>query len=159
MSDLHARLEARLNLVRRDLDEAVSRLDNVEMDWAPAPGMRTIGGQLLEIAATEHQVQLILKTGQVTSYLEVHRALEKQSLAEYKDLLAAIRAETLDYLRSLSEADLQARIAMPLEYSESLGMDDVPREEVFRSIAQHEGYHVGQLVSYLWARGDDPYDW
>ena len=29
--------------------------------------------------------------------------------------------------------------------------------EVLRNIAAHEWYHTGQLVSYLWTRGEDPY--
>lgn len=159
MSNLHVRLKARLALVRKDLDEALGRLDGIEMSWAPLEGMRTVGGQLLEIAATEHQILVLMKQGIKTNYQDIHSALEKQTLGEYKELLGKTREETLAYLDSLSVEDLQTEIPMPLEYSESLGLDEVPRSEVFRSIAQHEWYHVGQLVSYLWARGDDPYEW
>ena len=34
-----------------------------------------------------------------------------------------------------------------------------PISEVLRSIATHESYHTGQLITYLWMRGDNPYEW
>ncbi|MEX2242249.1 MAG: hypothetical protein WD716_00220 [Fimbriimonadaceae bacterium] len=48
---LHQLIKARLDIVREDLDEAVARISDDMLPWAPAPGMRTIKGQLEEIAA------------------------------------------------------------------------------------------------------------
>jgi uncharacterized damage-inducible protein DinB len=35
----------------------------------------------------------------------------------------------------------------------------LPRAELVLNIADHEYYHVGQLTSYPWFRGDNPYHW
>ena len=75
------------------------------------------------------------------------------------DQLNATRNQTLTYLDSLAEADLSEPILVPQHWFESLGLGIVPRREMITSIALHEWYHTAQLVSYLWARGDDPYSW
>ena len=159
MTNLQQRLASRLHLVRKDLDEVLGRISDSDLSWAPVEGMRTVGGQLQEIVATEMQIMIALREGRTTSYVEMHKLCERGNLAEYVDLLERTRAETLGYLESLTDEELEAEVRMPLEYSESLGMEAVPRSEVLRSIAQHEWYHVGQLVSYVWSRGDDPYSW
>lgn len=159
MSSLHDRIRGRLAVVRRDLDEVIGRLEAVPMDWAPSPGMRTIGGQLLEIAATEEQMFIWMTEGREESYKAMHARLERLSREEYVAVLNEIRARTLSYLDSLSVEELQTQIEMPKGWFESLDQDEVPRSEVFRSMSQHEWYHTGQLVSYLWMRGDDPYEW
>ncbi len=56
----HALLKARLALVRRDLDPIVTRLTPDLLTWAPAAGMRTISGQIVEIVATEMQLIALL---------------------------------------------------------------------------------------------------
>lgn len=159
-NSLHDRLKARLALVRSDLEEVMGRLGEGDMPFAPADGMRTIGGQLAEIAATETQVMSWLKEGKTAPWQEVNASFERgATLSGLKETLAKIREETLQYLESLSDDELETPIAMPKGWFESLNAETVPPSEVFRSIAQHEWYHVGQLVSYQWFRGDDPYKW
>ena len=60
---------------------------------------------------------------------------------------------------SLSESELQSPVKFPTDWWEGLLQPELPMHECFRTIAYHEWYHTGQLVSYLWSRGDDPYDW
>ncbi len=160
MTDLQRRLRARLQLVRDELNQVIARLDDSMLPWAPREGMRTIQGQLLEIATTEIQNQAMLIDGASISFREAEPAgPETESVAGLETMLERVRARTLAYLDGLDDAQLEESIAYPPEWFESLQADRVPRSEVVRSIAQHEWYHVGQLVSYLWARGDDPYDW
>ncbi|MEX2242250.1 MAG: DinB family protein [Fimbriimonadaceae bacterium] len=84
---------------------------------------------------------------------------DTDSLAGLKEVLRTVRAGTLEFLGSLSEEELATPAPFPERWFESLRLPSVPLSEAFRSIAQHEWYHTGQLVSYLWARGDDPYKW
>jgi len=157
---IHDRLKARLALVREDLDAVVARLSDADLAFAPREGMRTIGGQLAEIAGTEIQVLAYLREGMHIPWEESNDFGERgKSVDAMKDVLGEVRQSTLEYLDSLTEEQLGEPIAMPKGWFESLGRDAVPPSEVFRSIAQHEWYHVGQLVSYLWFRGDDPYKW
>ena len=157
---LRDRLKARLQLVRNDLEEVMGRLHEGDLPFAPSEGMRTIGGQLAEIAGTERQLLAWLRDGEIIPFEKANAFYERAgSLAGMRDALNEVRSETLSYLDSLSEEELETPTSMPKGWYESLGADAVPPSEVFRSLAQHEWYHVGQLVSYQWFRGDDPYKW
>jgi len=153
-------LKARFEVVRRDLTEVMGRITPEILDWAPAPGMRTTSGQILEILATEIQLIASLKD---EPWITDEAAA--QTLGDYRDLevlkqaLTDVRQQTLNYLDSFSEADLAEEIEYGAGWFGSLNLPTFPRAEVFLNIADHEWYHVGQLTSYLWSRGDDPYTW
>jgi hypothetical protein len=158
--DLHTLLTARLAIVREDLDEVIGRLSDELLPWAPSPGMRTIGGQLEEIAGTEVQAMAWLTERRHIPYNEAMEFGERRSsLRGLTGILAEVREGTLAHLNSLSTAELEESVPFPDGWFEGLRLPHCPRAEAFRSLAMHEWYHVGQLVSYLWARGDDPYKW
>lgn len=153
-------LKARLALVRRDLDPLVKRITPELLQWAPAETMRTVAGQLVEIIATEIQLVTLLKEGRSLSDEAAHEIIgDCGDLDNLRTALAHFRQQTLDYLDSLSEADLAEEIPFDGGWFASLMLPTVPRAEIFLNIADHEWYHVGQLTSYLWARGHDPYSW
>lgn len=156
----HVLLKARLALVRRDLTPIVERLTPDLMHWAPAAGMRTVAGQLVEIVATEMQLIALLKEGRQISDEEAQAMLgDCADLDNLRRALKDVRDQTLLYLGSLSEADLAQEVPFEGGWFASLMLPTIPRAEVFLNIADHEWYHVGQLTSYLWARGENPYDW
>ncbi|MEZ0326023.1 MAG: DinB family protein [Fimbriimonas sp.] len=160
MPTLHQLLIGRLDTARADLEEVIGRLKDEMLPWAPTEGMRTIKGQLEEIGATELQIMVSVREQRALSYKEASTfAGSASTVEELHRSLDEIRAETLAYLNSLSVADLEAPTSFPIDWFESLGLPETPLHEAFRSLAQHEWYHTGQLVSYLWARGDDPYKW
>jgi uncharacterized damage-inducible protein DinB len=153
-------LKARLSTVRRDLDPIVNRLTPDLLGWAPAAGMRTIAGQLVEIAATEMQLIARLKEGRQISDAAAKEMLgDCNSLDNLQRALFDVRHQTLAYLDSLSEVELAEEVSFDGGWFGSLMLPTVPRAEIFVNIAGHEWYHVGQLTSYMWARGDNPYDW
>lgn len=147
----------RLELVREDLRAVLGRLSEDILDWSPAPGMRTVGGQLKEIATTETQIMRWLRDGVKEPFEAVEAECERNSLADYVSLLNEVRESTLAWIEA--EPDVDAEIAMPEVWLDGLRLSRVPLREVLASIAMHEWYHTGQLVSYVWARGDDPYSW
>ncbi|MGI8924177.1 MAG: DinB family protein [Fimbriimonadales bacterium] len=147
-------------LVRADLYEVLGRLKDEDLPWAPSRGMRTIAGQLAEIAGTERQLMAWLLDQKQISFEVANEFGDRGlSLAGMKEALDEVRASTLVFMDSLAEEDLETPVPMPEGWFESLGQPEIQPSEVFRSLAQHEWYHVGQLVSYLWSRGDDPYKW
>jgi len=153
-------LKARLAFVRRDFDEVLGRIDQTMLDWAPAEGMRTIGGQLVEVLITEMQIVANLREGKRISDDEAKAMVGNyDDLAHLRHSLKAVREDTLAYLDSFSEAELAEEISFDGGWMASLGLPTIPRAEIFINIAGHEWYHTGQLTSYLWARGDHPYDW
>ncbi len=156
----NALLKARLALVRRDLDPIIKRIAPDLMEWAPAPGMRTISGQIVEIVGTEMQLIALLKDGKSISDAAAREIIgDCGNLDNLRLALIEFRQQTLDFLDSLTETELADEISFDGGWFASLMLPTVPRAEVFVNIADHEWYHVGQLTSYLWARGDDPYGW
>lgn len=157
---LHQLLKGRLDTARADLDEVMSRLSDDLLDWAPTPGMRTVEGQLAEIAGTEVQILHWIKHQEALSFQKATESFaEIKSISDWRETLHNQRAETLRYLDSLTADQLDDLIKFPSDWFEALQLQAVPLHEGIRSIAQHEWYHVGQLVSYMWSRSDDPYTW
>jgi hypothetical protein len=70
--------------------------------------------------------------------------------------LGTIRAETTQYLRGCSEDDLETPIAVAEDWHQYMGAEIEP-EEFVRWICRHAYYHLGQIVSYRWIQGNDPY--
>jgi len=130
------------------------------LDWAPAAGMRTTTGQILEILATEIQLIASLKDEPwVSDEAAAEMIGDYSNLTGLKQGLTNIRQQTLDYLDTLSDAELAEEIRFGAGWFGSMNLPTIPRAEVFLHIADHEWYHTGQLTSYLWSRGDDPYTW
>src|SRR5262249_18407780 len=73
--------------------------------------------------------------------------------------LYAFREQTLDYLHSLTPEQLEEEVEFGAGWFGSLGLAAIPRADVFINVADHEWYHWGQLTTYPWIRGDDPYKW
>lgn len=153
----HELLKARLAYVRRHLDQALGEVTDDVLGWAPRDGMRTVGGQLFEILGKEIELLTYAKAKGRAEWVEIDE-LDIVSVEDWRRTLAETRAGTLAYLDSLTEADLNEPIPFPEGWWEGLCLTAIPMHEVFRSIAAHEWYHTGQLVSYLWLRGSDPYE-
>ena len=156
---LHDLLKGRLNIVRQDLNEAVARLKDEDLPYAPAKGMRTISGQLNEIIATEFQIQDLLQETTQKPFQQLDQAAQSTSVEEYKTKLHQTRQSTLDFFDSLTEQDLDKLLPVPQGWFESLTLPAVPKSEILRSLAAHEWYHTAQITSYLWTKGDNPYNW
>ena len=155
----HEIIKGRLDYARRWLTDVLPRLTPEMLSWAPTTGMRTVAGQLVEIIAVEAQLVPALKNGRLLTDDEISAiASEQSSLDALLIALTDVRKLTIECLEGLSEADLAAEVTLPQWYG-AYWLRPGPCGEHFRNIAEHEFYHVGQLMSYLWAKGDNPYDW
>lgn len=153
-------LRSRLAVVRRDLNQVVAHISPDMLDWAPSSGMRTVAGQILEIVGTEFQLIGLLKEGRLISDPEANEIIgDTTNLANLQRAMIDVRRATLEYLDTLSDADLAREVPFNGGWFGSLTLETIPRAEVFVNVSDHEWYHVGQLISYLWFRGDDPYKW
>ena len=146
-------------MVRQDLEEVLKRLTDAELRWAPGKGMRTVAGQLLEIANKEKEGLVWLRHGFWPEGGPDAFDPERATLDEIKAALKSLREDTFAYIDSLSEEELGEPMLSPELWWEALRLQQCPKSEVLRNIAAHEWYHTGQLVSYLWMRGDDPDSW
>ena len=153
-------IRASLNSVRKELAEVYPHLTEEMLGWAPAEGMRTIHGQFVEILGTE---------ADIVSRFQHHTSKTSQEFdAPYWAIMSVegiieelnkVRATTLEVLEGFDESDLAAPIEISAGYAAYLELESVPAGELFRFLARHESYHSGQLFSYLWAYGDNPYKW
>ena len=122
--------------------------------------MRTIKGQINEIIGTEIQIMDRLLGKPRHPYSKIEEDLD--SLNTVKDLLemlAKVREETLQFLDSRTEEELRAPIEVSADTASYMELEHVPLSEMIRYLVRHESYHTGQLVSYLWASGNNPYTW
>jgi uncharacterized damage-inducible protein DinB len=152
-------LKARLSCARQDLEGVLKRLDDSDLLWSPREGMRTIANQLLEIANKEKETLGWTQTGVWPDDDPDAFDLDTATLEEIKAVMEALRVETYRYIDSLSDAELEQPVPNPDRWIEALRIANCPLSEVLRNIATHEWYHTGQLITYLWMRGDNPYDW
>jgi len=159
MPGLHDLLKARFISVRQDFYQSLSRLTDDDLPWKPAEGMRTVAELLLEIADKDREVVIWLKTGTWPDDDPPSFDPETANLAEIRAQLDTIRQTTFAYIDSMTEEELEMPIHPPEKWWETLRLTECPRSEVLRNIAAHEWYHTGQLVIYLWMRGDNPESW
>jgi uncharacterized damage-inducible protein DinB len=158
--DNQSLIKANLSSVRKELAEVFPRLSDDLLGWAPTEGMRTIHGQFVEIMATELNAYERLRDMPRRPYEEVEAPFwEIKSVSGLIEKLNDIRSQTLQLMDSLDDDAMNAPAETSESFAEWLELKAVPASEVFRFIARHESYHAGQLVAYLWARGDNPYNW
>lgn len=153
-------IKASLSSARTDLNEALARVTDEMLDSAPAIGMRTLKGQFIEILATERQLIDAVTGADKRSFSEIeHELMKVQTVKEIASHCENVRRETIALIDQLGEERLGEPVTLSKGFAAYLGLESVPAAELFRYVARHEAYHTGQIVSYLWARGDDPYKW
>lgn len=151
-------IRAALASTRVELEEALARLTEEMGDWAPSPGMRTMKGQLVEILVTEQDTVARIK-GVPGSDPAQDEVIARLPVADLIQQLRAAREATLAELERRGELGLDDEVPTSEGFRSYLGLEKVTAGELFRHIVRHESYHCGQIVSCLWARGDNPYDW
>ena len=159
MADVRKFLKARFAYARKDLEEVLSRLENSDLSWSPREGMPTIADLLLEIANKNKETPVWIQTGVWPDDGPDAFDTATATVDEIRATLAALQSETYAYIDSLSDEELERPIPNPNNWGEALRITDCPLSEVLRGIAVHEFYHTGQLITYLWLRGDNPNEW
>lgn len=153
------RVQFELSQIRAELMEEASRIPPDKLDWAPAAGMKPYRDLLLESAVMEMESLQLMREGGIPDWDTLWRTIadECPSLTTLLSKLTEIRVDTLNLLNGMGENGLQCALPSPQSWNEFFGGPTVEREELFRWIARHEYYHLGQIIAYHWIRGDDPY--
>lgn len=146
--------------VRKWLEMGCERLTPELANWAPNPGMRTVASQLVEIITVELPLVPLLREGKVLDDAEALSFVgDAHDLFNLQRKLEEVRLTTLEYLDSITSEELAEDVSREGPWFGTFWRSSMPRAEYFLNIAEHEFYHVGQIYSYLWCRGDNPYDW
>lgn len=153
-------LIASLSSTRTELAEVFPHLSDEILDWAPARGIRTVQGQLVEIIGTEVSIVERLMGGSRRPYEEIEAELSGiRTVSGLVEKLEDVRQTTLAFLASSNEDKLNSEADVSDDSKKYMELSVVPVGEMIRYIVRHEAYHTGQLVSYLWTRGNNPYSW
>jgi hypothetical protein len=141
------------------LAEEVRRIKPEELDWTPAPEMKSSRALLQEIGTMERICVAWLTDHKVLNWQDVWDSLDRGS-TEPGALLSAledVREKTLQYLGGCNEERLQTPVPLPEEWHGYFDGPSVEPEEMLRWVSRHEYYHLGQLITYRWILGDNPY--
>ena len=153
------RILADLEEIRCELLVEAGRISHNQLDWVPSTGMKSYRDLLIEIGATEAENLCAIKTGEADWNKAVAyvggRGSDVQSVLSD---LTKVRQETIDYLKAISEEDLQRPVPLPKAWYEHFdGRTEIEPEELFRWTARHEYYHLGQIITMRWLQGHNPY--
>jgi uncharacterized damage-inducible protein DinB len=152
------RLIKDLNEIRGELRKELALVKPENFEWAPEPSMKSYKALLLEIGTMEKLCAGWMADKKMEGWGEAETSLGWDG-TDVESLLASlekVREKTLAYLESCTEEQLQTPIDMPVEWHQYMGPTVEP-EELVRWICRHEYYHLGQVVSYLWIQGHNPY--
>jgi uncharacterized damage-inducible protein DinB len=141
--------------VRTELIETAQNIPDPELDWAPAEGMKPYRELLQEIGTMEKLTIAWLAEGRELPW-DMGAYVSTDSIAAVLRDLEVVRTETKAYLETASEEKMQTPIAVPAEWQQYWGLQLEP-EEALRWVTMHEYYHLGQIISYRWIQGHNPY--
>jgi uncharacterized damage-inducible protein DinB len=151
---LRDRLAFDLARVRAELIQVVSPIN--DLSYAPAAGMNTYREQMIEIGAADAESISIITVGEVPAWSELESKVTGRTTVELLDSLALLREQLIVYLGSLSDQELSEAVDVPPEWASLVGDTTLEREELFRWLARHEYYHLGQIITYRWIQGFRP---
>lgn len=154
------RLKFELDVIRRELIQQVNALQREELDWRPQSDMKSFRQLLLEVGATELISLRLMRDQELLPWEAAWEKIERntEECASLLKALEAVRTDTLSYLAVCDEERLQTPIPLPVEWCGAFGdVKEIEREELFREIARHEYYHLGQIITYRWLQGHNPY--
>jgi uncharacterized damage-inducible protein DinB len=153
------RILADLNEIRCELVAEVAKIRPNQLDWVPSTGMKSYRDILIEIGSTEAENLSAIKTGKVdgkaaAAYMNGKGPDVQSVLAD----LDRVRQDTIDFLKSATEDDLQQPAPLPPEWYQFFdGKTEIEPEELLRWTARHEYYHLGQIITMRWLQGHNPY--
>jgi uncharacterized damage-inducible protein DinB len=160
--ELKEYIRAELDGLERGIKRTLDTLTQDEVKWQPASGCNSIGLIIFHTARSEDSfIQGRLKekpelweTGKWYKKLNVaekeagaHYTVEQvdafpvPKLADLLDYYAAVRAQTLDYLKTMTPASFDKKIKMPY-------FGEITLAGIFSLIVNHSSQHIGE-ISYL----------
>ena len=152
------RIRHDLTEIRKELTETVRGLTPDAMRWSPNPdtGMRPVKDILQEIGTMEAITLHMAAQGEYLDWGAVTQSLDKDNIIDLLAAMSEVRKTTLAYLESVSEEQLETPMPLNAEWQGYFGVDAIEPEELLRWIVRHEYYHLEQIITYQWQRGQNP---
>lgn len=153
------RLIHELLQIRAELREVVAPIPDSDIDWAPEPSMKSYRQQLHEIGAMQAETAIILTEKRMPSWDECKANVQGDSLPSILASLDGTLNELINQLKLMTDDELRSTFPLDESNAKFFGVAvHVELEELIRFIARHEYYHLGQIVTYRWIQGHNPYE-
>lgn len=147
------RIRTDLTDIRKELIEVAGALMPDVLSAPPAPGVRTPRELLQEIGTMEVMSLSWSARQEMPDWGEVWNRLDAPTSEQIMANLAAVRADTLAYLATCTEEQLETPIPLADDWRQFFNNDThIEPEELLRWVAKHEYYHLGQLYTYQFLR-------
>lgn len=151
------RLVLELRLVRRETLEELRSLNDDQLSFAPAGGMKPYGVLLQEIATMQAETAIILSENRVPEYDDLKQICTRNSIRDYVDLLNSDLERIIRFVQAADGATLSEPLPLDISWASYFGAAQIEPEELVRWVARHEYYHLGQIVTYRWIQGHNLY--
>lgn len=158
MRPLSERLLHELDQVRGELRATVSSIPNSDLDWAPAPDMKSYRKLLIETAGMLGEVAILLGEGRIHDYFVLKEEIVGETFEELLAILDGYLETVRLWVREATEDHWRTPFAIPDEWAGFYGTKQIEPEEMIRWVARHEYYHLGQILLYRWIQGHNPYN-
>lgn len=151
------RLLIEMRQIREELRQTVSPIADTDLDYAPAEGMKGYRALLQEIGAMQAETMLFLTTGKVPEWSDCGAMIHGDTFAALLETMDAVQSSLTAYLQGAEDDELRSTLPMPEEWVGFFETHRIEREELVRWVCRHEYYHLGQIVTYRWIQGHNPY--
>lgn len=155
---IRERLQFEMNRMRRELLTEIEGIGLDGLDFKPEPSMKSYAKIIYEIGWMEAETAAMILRGEIQDEnVSMARIRQAPPSALLEDL-AEVRAELMAWLDQASEEELESTVSLPDGWEKFYGTTQIERSELFRWLARHEYYHIGQIISYRWIQGHNPYE-
>ncbi len=119
--------------------------------------MKTYRDLIHEIAWIAAESTIVITENRIPSEQEAMDSINKRSLSSLKEGLQTWHEKLLDHLSTAADESLSKTHRFDSNWAKFFGTTDIELEELIRWIARHEYYHLGQIITYGWIQGRNPY--
>jgi uncharacterized damage-inducible protein DinB len=128
--------------VRSGLHATVDKFTDSDLDFKPFGDAMSVRELILHIAHEEHGELRLGIMQDISEFPPAYPADEYGSLAEIRARLDSVHADTMDYIDTLHEGDLEREVVTPWGQTSRL-------IELLGHILEHEIHHRGELSLIL----------
>ena len=140
-------IDGMLQMAQGQIVELANAFDDAQLDWRPAPGVRSTGETILHVAASNYY--LAMKLGFPPP--EGVDIMTMEKITGRENILKAYNASTAFVREKMMEVDPGS-----LNEEVDLGFAKMNRLSALLVVLEHTGEHKGQLIAYARSNGVVP---
>ena len=140
-------IDGMLQMAQGQIAALANAFDDAQLDWRPAPGIRSTGETILHVASANYY--LAMKLGFPPP--EGVDIMTMESITGRENIMKAYNASTVFIREKMKEIDSGS-----LGEEVDLGFAKMNRLSALLVVLEHTGEHKGQLIAYARSNGVTP---